>query len=147
MSERIVNETITVERKKLEELLADMTRTANCRNDTVYIERFHAVLNSTPVMTKADWQRVISEKFYLHGSVGCLLNTDGIHLTAENLIADPLKIVREKGIRQPHFKGHPHPEGKVLVEVYRYSEYNDNVPERLYAENVVWYYITEYIVL
>jgi len=55
-----------------------------------------------------------------------------------------VKIVREKGIRQPHFQGHPHPKGKVLVEAYHDDM---DTPGRVYASNVGWKSVTEYIVL
>jgi len=144
-------EMITVERAKLESLLEDLDKGFDIVL-TDAAEVVSGMLSRVPTMTIEDWQRVIDEKFYVR-----LKNVTGVHLlhkkgaiySAARQYCDVamVELVSEKGLRQIHIKGHPHPEGKVLVEVYRYSACHDNVPERLYAENVVWNHITEYIVL
>jgi len=133
-----MKEMITVERKKLEEL----QRVMEVGYVTLAAERtLEEILN--PTMTKADWQRVMDEKFLVQASSGMFYIP--VNESATHLELAQKKVVREKGLRQPHFKGHPHPEGKVLVVVY--VNYNNYIPERLYADNVIWEKVTEYIVL
>jgi len=137
-------EMITVEREKLEELLVHMLRKADCANDAVYTEKFIAILDPTPTMSEADWQRVIDDGFYVRDKFDLEFIWKAVQDDLKRGLSDIIKVVREKGIRQPHFKGHPHPEGRQLVEVY----YDDNnTPGRMYAGNVLWKSVTEYIVL
>jgi len=125
MSERIVKETITVERKKLEEIK----------------EFVDAILNPAPTMTKADWQRVIDEGFYIRYEADTCL----FPLNDMDDVDDTAIVVREKGLRQPHFKGHPHPDGNTAVIV------KDSCSSLYYARDTSgsnsWDDVEEYIVL
>jgi len=62
-------------------------------------------------MSKEDWQRVVDEKFYVEfdGNKGSMLHMG--NRAIDDKLTDRYEVVREKGLRQPHFKGHPHPEG------------------------------------
>jgi len=138
-------EMITVERKRLERHLQNL-EDADVYNNMSYIitaqETIREILDPTPTMTTEDWQRVIDEKFLVHASRGMFyipVNEPATHLESAQK-----KVVREKGLRQPHFKGHPHPEGKALVEVYYDC---DNTPYRMCADAVFWTSVTEYICL
>jgi len=142
MSERIVKETITVERKKLEEIKAFISQYGAAR------QLLDAILKPASLMTKADWQRVLDEGFYVRtfGDYPKIKLLPPICATLDGEeVAETYEVAREKGLRQPHFKGHPHPEDKVLVAVTTIS--NRHAPERRYAYNVDWELVTEYIVL
>jgi len=137
MSEQIVKETITVERKKLEEIKAFVSPYDTAR------QLLDAILNPTPTMTKADWQRVIDEGFYIRYEADTCL----FPLNDMDDVDDTTTVVREKGLRQPHFKGHPHPEGDGQVVVKYHREIK---------KPCLWYYaydvdewdnVREYIVL
>jgi len=74
-------------------------------------------LNTKP--NKERWQRVVDEGFLVEnvnnpGKYFILENTDG------NL--SELQIVRKIGIRQPHFKGQPHPTGHLKLFVVNSEE-------------------------
>jgi len=136
-----MKEMIPVEREKLKELLAHMMRKANCKNDTVYIEKFLTILNPIPTLTKENWQRVIDEKFYVRYVVGGA----AIFLIDDKRDTDEVEVIREKGLRQPHFQGHPHPEGDISLVVYHWSGgYTSNVFARSITD---WDNVREYICL
>jgi len=140
-------EMIKVERKKLEELLVHMMRTANCKHDTVYIENFHAILNPTPTMTTEDWQRVIDEEFYVitprASDLPILPHNQPI--SASQLVNSDWEVLRRVGHRQPHFKGHPHPEGNTVVIV---KDLYSSPYDTIYANSLNnWDDVREYIVL
>jgi len=139
---------ITVECEKLKELLEHMMRKANCKNDMVYIEKFHAILNPTPTMKKADWQRVVDERFYVRtfGDYPKIKLLPPIYATldGEN-VSETYEVAREKGLRQPHFQGHPHPDGDISLVVYHWSGgYTSNVFARSITD---WDNVREYICL
>ena len=96
-------------------------------------------------MTEADWQRVVDEKFYVKEVGGIACNNLLIPESINSLIACGYEIVREKGLRQPHFQGHPHPEGDVVVVAYYPKGHGKRVGM---AENIEdWDAVREYIIL
>jgi len=98
------------------------------------------ILNPTPTMTTEDWNKVRDEEFYVR-TVG---NQSGIRLLPQMCSNyNNYKVVREKGLRQPHLKGHPHPEGNARLEVKNFNcEYRP-----MLALEVDWDNVREYIVL
>ena len=100
------------------------------------------ILRTPLPMTEEDWQRVVDEGFYVHAKYNPSLHfrpTEYVESIGENH-----EVVREKGLRQPHFKGHSHPEGAVMVAVYYYGQ-------DLYTTDssrfINWDGVREYIIL
>jgi len=91
-------------------------------------------------MTKDDWKRVIDEGFYVR--------YNGVaEITKLNVILEPAacEVVREVGLRQPHFQGDKHPTGNVMV----ITNYGRGLIEGYteLASDANWESVTEYIVL
>ena len=85
-------------------------------------ESLHSMLCPTPPMTESDWQQVTYGEFLVtHVKTGTLCKTNATWSTSALMEGGAYEVVRERGIRQPHFKGHPHPEGDVLVYAYHFS--------------------------
>jgi len=139
-----MKEMITVEREKLERHLQNL-EDADVYNNQSYIiaaqETIRKILNPTPTMKKADWQRVIDEKFYVRYVVGGA----AIFLIDDKRDTGEVEVVREKGLRQPHFKGHPHPDGddEVLVIFNDKTKYHGEGGD----ECISWDDVREYICL
>jgi len=123
-----MKEMITVEREKL--MLIETLLFA-----------IKEILNPTPTMTKADWQRVIDEGFY----VRYVVDGGAMFLIDDNRDISELELVREKGLRQIHIKGHPHPEGddEVLVIFNDKTKYHGEGGD----ECISWDDVREYICL
>jgi len=139
-------EMITVEREKLMLIGQLLFAPSNAREQKA-LSAIKEILNTTPTMTQADWNRVLDERFYVctFGNNPKIKLLPPICATLDGeKVSETYEVVREKGLRQPHFKGHPHPEGKVLVEVYYDC---DNTPYRMCADAVFWTSVTEYILL
>ena len=132
-----MSDKIEVERKTLEKLL-EMGGTIKAASI------IKELLNTTPTMTEADWKRVVDEGFYVKevGRITC--NNPLIPESIYSLIAGGYEVAREKGLRQPHFKGHPHPEGDTRIFVYT-ADYPKGV--LCFARNVFWGDAKEYIIL
>ena len=130
---------IEVERETLEKLL-EMGGTIKAASI------IKELLNPTPPMTEADWKRVVDEGFYVKevGRITC--NNPLIPESINSLIAGGYEVAREKGLRQPHFKGHPHPTdlAKVLIT---YKDGSSRFLEACEIPDVDWDSIKEYIVL
>jgi len=142
---------IKIDRKKLEEIRDYISWEEPDRQGIDLCEYLELLINPAPEMTEADWQRIIDENFLirldngtyspLHWKAPYELSFQPAYGYKMSKVPD---IVREKGIRQPHFQGHPHPEGKVLVEVYNR---HNRTPERMYADKIDWGVVAEYILL
>jgi len=130
-----MKEMIPVERKKLEKIKAFVSQYDTAR------QLLDTILNPTPTMTKADWQRVIDEKFYVRYVVGGA----AIFLIDDKRDTGEVEVVREKGLRQPHFKGHPHPEGST--ELFIMNHGYDYGSHKVQAKHRRWDDVREYIVL
>jgi len=130
---------IEVEREKLEYLALNIEG----MNLTACLKSIEEMLNPIPTMTEEDWQRVVDDKFYV---VSNDINEPFIMTRELNDIhlRKHFHVLREKGHRQPHFKGHSHPEGAVMVAVYYYGQ-------SLYTTDssrfINWDGVREYIVL
>jgi len=139
----MVKETITVERKKLEELKAVVTGydTANRLLDNI--------LNPTPPMTKADWQRVINEEFYVTtpNAPDLPILPHNQNISTSQLANSDWKVFRKVGHRQIHIKGHPHPEGNEVVCVKRWKCRYYSMPSICAKRVNSWDDVREYIVL
>jgi len=148
MNDQTVKETITVEREKLI-LIENLLFSPENARESRALSTIKEILNPTPTMTTMtteDWQRVLDEGFYVRtfGDYPKIKLLPPICATLDGEeVSETYEVAREKGLRQPHFQGHSHPEGKVLVEVY----YDDNTQDRMYADDVVWNCVTEYIEL
>jgi len=96
-------------------------------------------------MTKDDWKRVIDDGFLVYNSA----RTDFVAFREEILsyLDTPIKVVRQAGIRQPHFQGDKHPEGCTLVVAKCGGSYDAFYDETHYAGDLDWSEVTEYIVL
>jgi len=137
-TQQSVKEMITVERKKLEEIKAFVSPYDTAR------QLLDAILNPTPTMTKADWQRVIDEGFYVTNEmVSSIIKASNI-LDVKSLLCG-YGIAREKGLRQIHIKGHPHPDGddEVLVIFNDKTKYHGAASDGC----ISWDDVREYIVL
>jgi len=100
-------------------------------------------------LTQTDWQRVMNEGFLCYnlqddpdeGTIYYKLIDDGTEIDAEAM-NDLIGIVRESGIRQPHFKGHEHPnDGQVWLK-----SSGEFIFVNLNFEDLDWDTVTEYIV-
>jgi len=88
-------------------------------------------------MTDEHWFRVRREGFL----------TKNIHTGVYNKDVEiDCEVVREVGIRQPHFKGDKHPEGRALLIVIWTKSFNDDI-DFIYAEDCDWDMVSEYIVI
>jgi len=143
-----MNETIEVEREKLEEI-ALLLKRGICENfnpvNSLALRKLEEITNPEVVMTEADWERVVKEKFYVCDKN----NTFNKFIPEENnrIVRKHCAVVREKGHRQPHFAGHPHPEGNErLALIYTLSGSSAYV----IAKNLPateWDSVREYIIL
>jgi len=123
-----MKEMITVEREKLMQI-------------ETLLFAIKEILTPTPAMTTEDWQRVIDEGFYVRYVV------DGVamFLIDDNRDISDIELVREKGLRQIHIKGHSHPEGddEVLVIFNDKTKYHGEGSD----ECISWDDVREYICL
>jgi len=141
-TQQSVKETITVERKKLEVIKAFVSPYDTAR------QLLDAILNPTPTMTKADWQRVIDEGFYVRafGDYPKIKLLPPICATLDGEeVSETYEVAREKGLRQIHIKGHPHPDGddEVLVIFNDKTKYHGAASDGC----ISWDDVREYIVL
>jgi len=79
----------------------------------------------TQKLTQSDWQRIIDEGFLCYNlydeldedNIYYKLIDDKTEIDSEAM-NDLIGIVRESGIRQPHFKGHDHPNaGQIWAKI------------------------------
>jgi len=93
-----------------------------------------------------DWKRVIDKEFYV---VSNEVNGGNHLLKPSKIPFDTLlnsTVVREVGLRQPHFQGDKHPKGNDLVFV-KYNHGDRYSKQALCAGNIQWYMVSEYIIL
>jgi len=93
-------------------------------------------------MTEADWARVIGGGFYVSYEDEPAVFKASV-LDDITKAASTLRVVREKGLRQPHFVGDKHPEGMEDLWVY----FTNTSQGSATANNVNWDAVSAYIVL
>jgi len=104
--------TVTIEREKLKEIHRCIGDLGASRQGRELWEYLGLLISPTPTLTKEDWQRVVNERFYVRYKEGATM-----FLIDYRRDAGEMELVREKGLRQIHIKGHPHPDGDELVSV------------------------------
>jgi len=138
---------IEVERENLGSLMYALHEIVDT-HDTSYahdaIVLLEGIIDPTPPMTEADWQRVIDGEFYIMGEGSDLIENAHDYDDPLVLLEGRFIVVRVTGVRQPHFKGHPHPEGGTRVAAYCFNKDEAWVCR---AENVLWDDVREYILL
>lgn len=140
----MAKEMIEVEREKLETIMSRLGLPHNReyqRRMSVY--ELYDIINPTPTMTVEDWRRVIDEDFYIYH-----INDERVlYPMTECELEDTgsVRVVREKGLRQPHFKGHPHPDGSTHVLVL--FDNGERAFKQAYTFGEGWDDVREYIVL
>jgi hypothetical protein len=136
-----MKEMIPVERKKLEEIKAFVSPYDTAR------QLLDTILNPTPTMTKADWQRVIDEGFYVTApnAPDLPILPHNQNISASQLANSDWKVFRKVGHRQPHFKEHSHPEGNT--ELFIMNHGYDYGSHKVLAKHRRWDDVREYIVL
>jgi len=102
-----------------------------------------------------DWKRVLNEEFYVrYNGLDELVQLSAVDVTNGEVTLfcdddlceiETAELVREVGIRQPHFLNDIHPIGKTVVLVQEHNCFYDSIC--MLAESVDWNTVKEYIVL